>query len=269
VTGRLADTSVFGPSEDIDAEETDPDQGVFDGRSIANVERALNPRPNARARWQARMVAKHVRRGGRLTKEMLIARTERQHQLQSHFFKTSQKKLRPLATQIAGKSIDEAILQMRFSKKKVAQDIHAHLIHARNEAMAVKGMGMQTRTDVKPTLPTGAVVLDPSITPPEDHQLPSKVLRKGEKVSPTDIYIAQAWINRGKYGRVPEYRAKGSMNILRPPYTGLTVLLKEEKTRTRERTEKEVKAIRKRIGKNLWTQLPDRPVTRQSQHVLW
>jgi hypothetical protein len=48
------------------------------------------------------------------------------------------------------------------------------------------------------------------------------------------------------------------------------VLLKEEKTRTREKMEKEAKAIRRRMGQNMWTQLPDRKIQGpQSQYVLW
>jgi len=57
---------------------------------------------------------------------------------------------------------------------------------------------------------------------------------------------------------------------MRPPHTGLSVLLKEEKTRTREKMEKEAKAIRRRMGKNMWTQLPDRKIQGpQGQYVLW
>ncbi|RMD44868.1 hypothetical protein DV735_g313, partial [Chaetothyriales sp. CBS 134920] len=228
-------------------------------RSYENMARVLDPRPNARARWQRNMLIRHVRRGGRLTKEMAIARTERQHVVRSHWFKTSMKKLAPLCRQISGKPVDEAILQMRFSKKAVAQDVLQHLIQARDEAIAVKGMVLP---------PPGPVVLDPSISPATANQKPNKKSRDGSKAE-TDIYIAQAWVNRGPYGKRPEYRARGRVNILRPPHTGMTVLLKEEKTRTREQREREDKVIRKRLGKNMWTQLPDRPITSQSQYVLW
>lgn len=59
------------------------------------------------------------------------------------------------------------------------------------------------------------------------------------------------------------------MYVMRPPHTGISVLLKEEKTRLREAKEKEEKKIRRRMGKNMWTQLPDRKVTRQGQYLLW
>ena len=198
---------------------------------------------------------------------MKIARTERNHLSKSHFFKTSLKKLAPLARQISGKSIDEAILQMRFSNKLVALEVKDHLVQARNEAVAIKGMGLNPAATSQ--FSHGAIVHDPSSTAPEPAQTMTKTRRSGRPPNETNIYVAQAWVNRGSYGKEPEYRARGRMNILRPPHTGLSVLLKEEKTRTREKMEKEDKAIRKRMGKNMWTQLPDRPITNQMQHVLW
>ena len=218
---------------------------------------------------------RNVRRGGRLTRAESLARTERTHLSKSHFMKTSIKKMMMLARQIAGKSIDEAILQMRFSKKRVAQQVLEQLVVARNEAIVTKGMGLGQQTldreqaGLEATLPTGPLIENPGITPPVPHQTPTKTLKKGEKAAETDIYIAQSWINRGPYGKIPDYRARGRMNIKRPPHTGISLLLKEEKTRTREKAEKEARAIRRRLGKGAWTQLPDRPVTRQSQHVLW
>ncbi|RMZ88861.1 hypothetical protein DV736_g3919, partial [Chaetothyriales sp. CBS 134916] len=269
--GSLSSSSVFGDEmlgeagSDTSKEASSSTLQTLASRNFNNMSRVLNPRPNARARWQRNMLIRHVRRGGRLTKEMTIARTERRHLAQSHWFKTSMKKLAPLCRQIAGKSMDEAILQMRFSKKAVAQDVLQHLIQARNEAIAVKGMGLGSS---QPLPPPGPVVLDASISPAGQNQKASKKSKDGSKQE-TDIYIAQAWINRGPYGKRPDFRARGRVYMMRPPHTGMTVLLKEEKTRTREQREKEEKTIRKRLGKNMWTQLPDRPVTNQSQYVLW
>jgi ribosomal protein L22 len=254
----------------------DDEESAFSARNPSNMAVTLNPRPNARARWQRRMVIRDIRHRGRLSKAMQIARSERSHLSRSHFFKTSMKKLAPLARQIAGKSIDEAITQMRFSNKKAAIDVRQHLITARDEAIVARGMGLPT-LGASATASTAAE--DPSITPPLPTQRANRGLKQVVKMSDgttakvvqnqTDIYIAEAWTNRGPYGQEADYRAKGRINMMRPPYTGLSVLLKEEKTRTREKGEKEAKAIRKRIGKNMWTQLPDRPIVRQSQQVLW
>lgn len=265
--GGLAGNSLFAEkaskTEDVDGpvDEVSPLQ-LADSLSFA-----VNPRPNARASWQRKMLIRHVRRRGRLPRDVQIARTERDHLSKSHFFKTSMKKLAPLARQIAGKSIDEAILQMRFSKKRAARDVREHLIQARDEAIVVKGMGLDSTRVPSPT--DSPVTIDPAIAPPLAHQNPTKSIKQGFEKSQTDIYVAQAWVGRGPYGAVPEFRARGRVNTLRPPWTGISVLLKEEKTRTREMAEKEAKAIRKRMGKNMWVQLPDRPITRQSQYVLW
>lgn len=341
--GGLAKDSIFA-DEDADrrtpAEETQDDPNIvredrsLGKRSPSNMAPRIDPRPNARARWARMMVIRNIRHRGRITREMRIARTERSHLSKSQFFKTSLKKLAPLARQIAGKSIDEAIMQMRFSTKKAAREVHKHLIQARNEAVAIRGMGLpdpdapkkeyiktefrhtmgvkdtiqavanersyladsgkmvdKTRstpleeeaynydttektlsdtTQSTPSLDRSTVeIRDPSNTAPLLTQKPTKALQSGIRHSPTDIYIAEAWVNRGSYGMEASPRARGRQDILRPPHTGISVVLKEEKTRTRVKMEKEIKAIRKRMNGKVWTQLPDRPITRQSQYVLW
>ena len=326
--GGLADNSIFSIQEEQDKKDIDSKQSgkepvvqkipkdplSLEARNPKHLEPILNPRPTARSRWQRRMVIRDVKRRGRLTKEMKLARTERSHLAKSHFFKTSMKKLAPLARQIAGKPIDEAILQMRFSAKKAAIDVRRHLIMARDEAIVSRGMGLglpspslspaieqpaseavaevdsshsseksppavtsetpaKDSTTIADTTPAPRQISyapDPSITPPLPNQTPSKTWKPGHPLDPTSIYVAQAWTNRGPYGKEPDYRAMGRMNILRPPHTGLSVLLKEEKTRTREKAEKEAKAVRRRMGKNMWTQLPDRKIQGpQGQYMHW
>ena len=328
--GGLADDSIYAgddlPQREKKGKADKKEQTELSGRargplalrSPATMEPRLNPNPNARARWTRMMIIRQIRRRGRLTREMRIARSERSHTSKSRFFKTSIKKLSPLARQIAGKPIDEAILQMRFSKKKAAKEVLKHLVQARNEAIVIRGMGIsrpvttikQRRTNIKDveTLVKTAIqerqgktlrnpldrtaydqaireleakhktqaapeqstyITDPSSTPPLPTQLPMKALKPGIAPNATDIYVAQAWVNRGPYGREGSPRARGRMDVLRPPYTGVSVMLKEEKTRTREKMEKEIRSVRKRMKGNLWQQLPDRPVTRQSQYVLW
>lgn len=298
--GGLADNSLFaeektagqasGPqlAEMTDSKpEPERDPTSLESRNFNNIGPVLNPRPTARSRWQRRMVIRQVHRRGRLTKAMVLARTERTSLSKSHFFKTSMKKLAPLARQIAGKPIDEAILQMRFSKKKAAKDVRKHLIQARDEAIVARGMGLglpspaamlsfpsegtpKSSPSADSTPAVTEFAPDPSIAPALPHQNPTKSYKAGHQASETDIYISQAWVNRGPYGKAPDYRAFGRMNIMRPPHTGLSVMLKEEKTRTRIKDEKEAKAIRRRMGKSMWTQLPDRKIQGpQGQYVLW
>lgn len=348
--GGLSDDSVFGDTELASREDLEKEEEVekeaaekddakivqLKDRNPNYMEARLNPKPQARARWMRKMVIRDIRKRGRLSKVVRIARTERSHTSKSAFFKTSIKKLAPLARQIAGKSIDEAILQMRFSKKRVARDVLEHLVQARDEAIVIKGMALPeegTKSPVNIKAPfepeivgqlIKAAVLDrdaqpdqtapvdqssfakiyqemvehketqheldvqegidvvkeafiqqrinpsnPSNTPPSEIQTPVKKLQKGIQPAPTDMYVAQAWVNRGPYGKLAMPRARGRMDVQRPPFTGLSVMLKEERTRTREHKDKEIKAIRKRLNGKIWTQLPDKPIHKQSNYVLW
>lgn len=90
--------------------------------------------------WPKRADTREHRRRGRLTKRERIMQIEKAHTAKSHFFKTSLKKLGPLARQIAGKNIEEAIVQMRFSVKKAARDVLGHLNQAKNEAILKRSM---------------------------------------------------------------------------------------------------------------------------------
>src|SRR5699024_9738394 len=106
----------------------------------------------------------------------------------------------------------------------------------------------------------------------QDQKTPKKpidiVLKTGKRMTITDpssIYISQAWVNRGPYGVDYDHRAHGQINLLRPPYTSLSVLLKEEHTRIREWQERDAEARRKRKT-HLWTHLPDRKISAQNQY---
>lgn len=349
--GKLGSDSIFAGEylpQDLKTEEEENEEKALAykrerpmaERSPSNMAAALDPNPNARTRWQRMMVIRNIRHKGRLTREMKIARSERSHMAASSKFKTSIKKLVPLARQIAGKSIDEAILQMRFSKKKVAKDIQNHLIQARNEAVVMRGMGISQRgenvsdhqieqvasesesadesaapavdtrrlieeavnrsvkktasadttddvvttpeqTNVSVYSPTGltsstprgdrahALLTSAADSPPTSLQRPQRTLKRGVAPEPTDIYISEAWVNKGRYGQSPSPRARGRADILKHPHTGITVVLKEEKTRTRIAQEKHMRGVRKRLRGGVWESLPDRPFTRQSQYVLW
>lgn len=227
------------------------------------MQTVLDPRPQARIRWERKMVVREIRRRGRMSRTEQIMRSERESTSKSHWFKTSVKKLGPLARQIAGKNIDEAMLQMRFSKKAAAKDVLEHLKHAKNVAVVRSGMGLGA---VDGSQVEGADAAD---------TLAKKgttiVLKTGERktiTDPTAIYIEQAWVNRGPYGYDYDHRARGQINLLRPPYTSLSVVLKEEKTRIRQWRDRETESQRKRKAQ-LWTQLPDRKISAQNQWYSW
>lgn len=235
---------------------------------------ALDPIPENKQRWLRKMLIKRIRKGNRLSKTEKIMRTERQHLAKSHFFKTSIKKLFPLARQIAGKPIEEAIVQMRFSKKRAAAEVKEHLEYARDEATVARGMGLGDKATNDGR--KGQVVED-------KNGIKRWVSNK------TNMYVDQAWVGRGSYTKEPSYRAKGRVDVLRHPTTsksliryssskllyvwllcliesaGISVLLKEEATRIRLAEERE----HKHQNRKVWVPLPDRPVTAQRQYPLW
>lgn len=299
--GDLAPNSIFADEalrDESEAAAAEPGPIAEKDSKISKPEPmasqvVLNPRPKARALWHRRMIVRSIRRRGRLTKEQKILRTERFSLSKSHFFKTSIKKLAPLARQIAGKPIDEAILQMRFSKKKAARDVLDHLRHAKNEAIVRKGIGLSLQSSIEKaessassnhpsshsksiTSKTKVSLLPPSpILSPRRPKLQASRPRYLSKADLSKIYISQAWVNRGPYGKEPEYRAMGRTNLLRPPHTGISVLLKEERTKVREQRGKEEKAERRRrrVAKagdgGMWMPMPDRKITSTESHVLW
>ena len=145
------------------------------------------------------MVIRDIRKRGRLTRAQLIKRQERELISKSQDIKGSVKKLVPLAKQITGKTVDEAIIQMRFSKKKAAKDIKEHLEYARNQAIVKRGMGL-------------GAVSGSSGTP---IQIKTKNGKQIKVTDPTTIYVDQAWTGRGYHQKSIDYRARGKVNIMR------------------------------------------------------
>ncbi|CAI7606014.1 unnamed protein product [Penicillium glandicola] len=260
--GGLA-TSIFGtdfaaptsgptPSRPTGEQSKEIISGKLEDRDLSRLQVGLGPDPKAQLRWERKMAVREIRKRGRVPTKVQIKRTERESLSKSHWIKTSLKKLGPLARQIAGKNIDEAILQMRFSNKKAAKDVLEHLEHAKNVAIVRAGMGLEASKS-EPSKPI------------------TVILKTGERqkiANPSDIYIQEAWVNRGPYGYEMDHRARGQINRMRPPTTSISVLLKEEKTRIREWEDREAKAQRERRSQ-LWTQLPDRKISAQNQYYSW
>ncbi|KAL8801268.1 MAG: hypothetical protein Q9182_004575 [Xanthomendoza sp. 2 TL-2023] len=271
--GDLAPASIFDEGESQKRPPPQqPDQAVrVSPQDPAVLAAALDPNPEARRRWQRNQIIRNVRNRGQLTKAQILARTERESLCKSPFYPTSVKKLMPLARQIAGKPIEEAIIQMRFSKKKVARDVKKHLEYARDRAIVERGMGLGAATAEY----NRAAGIEESAegkeeTTEQDQPWPGMVVqdKKGKRrwvADKSNIYVDEAWVGRGSYSVDYDYRAKGATNIMRPPETSITVRLKEETTRIRLMDEREQKRQRKKV----WVALPDRPVTAQRQYCLW
>lgn len=188
-----------------------------------HLARAVDPDPRSRVRWERKMVIRQVQRGtdpfSREPRAARIARTERQMTTKSPFLATSTKKLVKLAHQIQGKTVAEALVQMRFSKKKMAQEVRYQLELARDLAVAERGMGLGAKRALA--------------AEGEGEGEASGIQANGETVEiqtkdgkwvkiddPTRMYVAEAWVNRGPWrGKVPDYRARGRVNIKHRPTT--------------------------------------------------
>ncbi|KAI5359677.1 Putative ribosomal protein L22/L17 [Septoria linicola] len=290
--GDIASSSIFEDERRI-AAQRERDGGQQDGedgtttvggvqRNPTSIARVTQPDPNARERWERKKVIQMIKNGGRLSKAQFIKRTEREHLVKSHNMKTSVKKLGMIARQIAGKTIDDAITQMRFSKKLVAQEVLKQLEHARDEAVVMRGMGLGNIASAdgaeivneSPASNNVAATADGSLEAAKALQAPTKIaiqLKDGKRHKVEDrsnIYIDQAWVGRGPYGQLPDYRARGRVFIMRTPWTSLSIVLKEEATRIREHAEREAKR-RKKITDKMWVPLPDRPLTTNRQWYSW
>ncbi|KAH0524759.1 hypothetical protein TsFJ059_007217 [Trichoderma semiorbis] len=220
-------------------------------RTKESLAMVVDPDARSRIRWQRRKVIQSVRRNGQLTREEKIKMTERELIHKSDFFPTSVKKLVMLARQIAGKPVDEAIQQMKWSKKKFAAEVKYHLEEARDMAVVRRGMGLGK---------VNGDILDK----------PRKVKTKDGKwieiEDPTRLYVAQSWVGRGPWrGKEIDYKGRGRMGVIQHPSTSFTVILKEEKTRIREYEEEKAKEAQK----GPWVHLPNRKVHGQRPYYSW
>ncbi|PNS18103.1 54S ribosomal protein L22, mitochondrial [Sphaceloma murrayae] len=267
--GDLSADSPFSTNDDVrppDALEDNPDDiepknEVFiqgQRRNLAEMRVVLDPAPRSRELWQRNKVIQSIRKRERLTHDQFLKRTERELTERSHNFKTSVKKLGMLARQIQGKTVDEAILQMRFSKKKMAKEVKKHLEFARDKAIVSRGMGLQSIGGLENEEPVKDRPVD----------IETKDGKRYTVEDRSKIYVDQAWVGRGPFGKEPDYRARGRIYTMRPPWTHLSVKLKEESTRVREWQEKEEKRRKQRLDK-VWVPLPDRAIYGQNQYYTW
>lgn len=212
-SGKLAPSSIFDTTPTSELPEP-AGQGIGSQKRVFEPTPS-DPQPKARLRWQRKMVIRDIRGRHRLNKTEKILRTERYHLAKSHFMPTSIKKLGPLARQIAGKPLNEAMVQMRFSKKKAAADLLKHLEYARSQAIVVMGMGMGKVGAEKEGVGKVEKQLDEESLIVED--------KKGKRRAVTDrsaMYIDEAWVGRGKYQMNGlDYRARGQAHRLMTPFT--------------------------------------------------
>lgn len=178
-----------------------------------HMERALDPDPRWRIRWQKKKVAQMVRERAREKTPREVRRdriraTEKQVRSGSDLIPTSTKKLVHLSHQIVGKPVDEAITQMRYSKKKMAREVRWQLEEARDLAIAGRGMGL----GAAPGADGGSRVLG---TP---RKIQDKEGRWMEVADPTRLYVDESWVGKGPYrGARIQYHARARMSQMWRP----------------------------------------------------
>lgn len=177
----------------------------------AHVRHAVDPDPKSRRRWERKMVIRNVTRAldvrGKETREERLKRTEREVLSKSTWLATSTKKLVHLARQVSGKTLEDARIQMKFSKKKYAKEVLYELDLARDRAVVERGMGL------------GKV--NGEFVPGETEPQKVRDVRHGKWVEiedPTRLYVHEAWVNRGPWrGKKPSYRARGRTDLIQMP----------------------------------------------------
>lgn len=177
----------------------------------SDLQRALDPDPRSRVRWERKMVIRHVNRmldpKGQETREERLARTERQLLHKSMPIPTSTKKLVHLARQITGKTLEDALIQMKFSKKKMAKEVMWHLEEARDVAVVERGMGLGRIQQRQTKAGEGE---EGESSSPKVFKIQTKDGKWLNITDPSRIYVDQAWVGKGIWRSVkPEYRARG------------------------------------------------------------
>ncbi|KAF2968295.1 hypothetical protein GQX73_g5277 [Xylaria multiplex] len=169
-----------------------------------HMERSLDPDPRWKVRYQRKKIMQMVRANGQLSKQEHIKLTEKELTSNSEALPTSTKKLVHLSHQIVGKTVEEAITQMRFSKKKMAREVRYQLEEARDEAIVSRGMGLGAQD--------GAV--------PVPRKIQTKDGKKLEVQDPTRLYVDESWVTKGPYrsSRI-QYHARGRMSVMWRPTT--------------------------------------------------
>jgi ribosomal protein L22 len=224
--GRVESESIFSDElaesdkqakAKADAERESPAAGGGLNRDKDVLARAVDPDPLSRVRWQRKMVIRHVTKStdpfSREPRSARIRRTEKELREKSPWLATSVKKLVHLSRQIAGKSVDEALVQMRFSKKKMAKEVAYQLELARDRAIVERGMGLGGAAAAKGGEEAGSKVVE---------KIQTKDGKHIEVADPTKLYVAQSWVERGPLRGVRKSpRARGRIDRLNKPSTSM------------------------------------------------
>lgn len=193
------------------AQKNEGRQRVVNPDEVAKY--STDPDPRARVRWERKRVIQMVRKQTAAEeasdfdkRAARILRSEQKLTHRSPPLETSMKKLVHLARQIQGKTLADAMLQMTYSKKKMATEVKYHLELARDMAIVSRGMGLG-----KATASVGQAA-------------PIKIKTKDGKThtvtDPTALYVAEAWVNKGHFrAKRMEIKGRGRSGIITSPST--------------------------------------------------
>lgn len=225
-----------------------------------HMERADDPDPRWRVRFLRKKVMQMVRNQDKpLTRAERIRLTEKDLRSVSPTLPTSTKKLMFLSHQIVGKTVDDAITQMQFSKKKIAREVKWQLEEARDTAIAARGMGLGSGRGAAAKAAAGGAEK-------KKRMIQTKDGRWIEVQDPTTLYVDESWVTKGPFrGMRIQYHARSRMSRMWKPTASISLVLKEEKTRIRLHEER----LAKEAEKKPWVHLPNRPVTAQRPYYSW
>lgn len=231
--------------EEMEKRNAEAKERLEKDRQMRAAASVIDPDPRGRIMWERDMVIKSIQHRGRLSKDDKIAKTERESLFKSIDLATTPKKMTKLMRQIQGKTLEEALIQMRFSKKRIARDIVKGLQLARYQAIVGRGMGLgsiagkpvveeepqQDENESDEAFEGRKLVHERELKLAEERALSPGTFRKektgpaqtielkdGRKIDvhdPTDMYIDQAWMGKGEMQKSVEPRARGMTNILR------------------------------------------------------
>ena len=169
--------------------------------------RALDPDPRSRVRWQRKKVIQMVKANGFVNKKDLIKRIEKDVTSRSDWLPTSTKKIGFLARQIVGKPVNDAIVQMRYSKKKMAREVKYQLEEARDLAVVSRGMGLGQASGE-------------AFEKGQEKRIRTKDGKWTVVKDPTQLYVDQAWVNRGPWrGFRLNFHGRGHRSMMKKPST--------------------------------------------------
>lgn len=129
------------------------------------------------------------------------------------------KKLFPLARQIVGKPVEEAMVQMRFSRKKAAREVLRHLEYARDGAVVGRGMGLGAVKSIPGDGEGGKEGVEGGKGEEEKVVVEDKKGKRRVVGDRSAMYVDEAWVGRGKYEHGSDHRARGQIHRLNLPYT--------------------------------------------------